>query len=170
MSWIDIVKIVELALLVSVLWATQRGAPWTPTPMRKVHKMLAMADIEPDDTIYDLGCGDGRMVIIAARHYGARAVGIEIHPLRYLWCQMMITMLNLRDRVQIVKGDFFKLNLSDADVITCFLLPTTNRKLQGKLKQELHAGARVVSSDFTFPGLHLIQGDSGAKICLYDSE
>jgi predicted RNA methylase len=136
--------------------------------MRTVHKMLNMAEVGPDDLVYDLGCGDGRMIVTAARHYGSRAVGIEIDPLRYLWCQMMITVLGLRNRVRVVRGDFFAQDLRDADVVTCYLLQRTNEKLQAKLTQELRPGTRIVSNSFTFPRLHLLRGDSKAEIYLYN--
>jgi predicted RNA methylase len=114
-----------------------------------------------------LGCGDGRTLITAARRYGARAVGIEIDPLRYLWCQLLITALLLRGRVMILYGDFFDQDLSGADVVTCYLLQSTNEKLQGKLMQELHPNTRVVSNDFTFPGLQLYRQDTVSEIYLY---
>jgi hypothetical protein len=95
---------------------------------------------------------------------------IELDPLRYLWCRMLITVLGLRDRVKIVYGDFFNQDLSNADVVTCHLLQDTNNKLEGKFKQELHPSTRVVSNDFTFPGLHLLRRDSEAKVYLYNLE
>jgi len=168
MEVLKILQILALALLASVLWTNRRGAPWIPTAMSKVHRMLRMAEVGPDDLVYDLGCGDGRMIITAARRYGARAVGIELDPLRYLWCQMLITIMGLRSRVRIVFGDFFKQDLSDADVVTCYLLQSTNEKLQGKLQQELMPGARVVSNSFTFPGLRLLRRDGKAELYLYN--
>jgi hypothetical protein len=98
------------------------------------------------------------------KRYGARAVGFEIDPLRYLWCQLLIRILGLRDRVRVIYGDFFNRNLSDADVVTCYLLQSTNNKLQKKLKQELRPGARVVSNTFTFPGLHRVRQDGEARV------
>jgi len=163
----DIATITALALLASVVWTTNRGAPWVPTPMKKVRKMLEMAEVGPDDLLYDLGCGDGRMIVTAARSHGARAVGVEIHPLRYIWCQILITALGLRGRVKIVFGDMFKQDLSNASVVTCYLLQSTNERLQGKLEQELRPNSRVVSSDFTFPGLYLERKDSNSRIYLY---
>jgi SAM-dependent methyltransferase len=126
-----------------------------------------MAEVGPGDIVYDLGCGDGRMIVTAARRYGARAVGIEIDPLRYLWCQTLITVLGLRDRVRVVYGSFYRQDLSGADVVTCYLLQSTNEKLEGKLKRELHPNTRVVSNEFTFPGLHLRRRDGEAKLYLY---
>jgi predicted RNA methylase len=135
--------------------------------MRVVHKMLAMAEVGPGDLVYDLGCGDGRLIVAAARRYGARAVGIEIHPLRYLWCRALIAVLGLRDRVRIVRGDFFTQDLSDADVVTCYLLQRTNNKLEEKLRRELDSSGRIVSRRFTFPNLDLVRQDDRDKLYLY---
>jgi hypothetical protein len=110
------------------------------------------------------------MIVTAVRRYGARAVGVEIDPLRYLWCQALITVLGLRDRVRIVYGDFFNQDLSNADVVTCYLLQDTNNKLEGKLEQELHPGTRVVSNAFTFPGLHKVREDGDARLYLFYPE
>lgn len=155
------------ALAISISWTRRRGAPWAPTPMSMVHKMLTMAEAGPDDLIYDLGCGDGRMIITAARRYGSRAVGVELDPLRYLWCQMLITILGLRSQIRIEYGDFFNKDLSKADVVTCYLLQDTNNKLEKKLKRALPPGARIVSNYFTFPNLHLVRQDKEAELYMY---
>ncbi len=167
MSALDWTAVLVVILMISILWTNLVGAPWLPTSMGKVHKMLAMADLGPNDVLYDLGCGDGRTLVIAARSYGARAVGIEIDPLRYVWCQILITVLGLRRRVKIRYGDIFKQDLSEADVVTCYLLPATNKKLESKLIRELQPTARVVSNDFVFPGLRLTRYDSEAELYLY---
>jgi len=145
--------IVLIILVISIIWTNSRGAPWVPTPMSMVHEMLSMAEVGPGDLVYDLGCGDGRIIIAAARHYSARAVGIELDPLRFLWCQILITVLGLRDHVRIIFGDFYKQDLSDASVVTCYLLRATNKKLERKFKDELSPETRVVSNYFTFPSL-----------------
>ena len=165
-----ILPIILIILAISTLWTNFRGAPWAPTPMSMVHKMLQMAEVGSDDLVYDLGCGDGRMIITAARSYGAMAVGIEIDPLRYLWCQMLITVLGLSDRVQVIHGDFFQEDLREADVVTCYLLRSTNRKLQGKFAQELKPSVRVVSHYFIFPKFILVDEDDEAKLYLYNLE
>jgi len=169
--WVIIILFVLFVVLVtSISWTNLRGAPWVPTPMNVVHKMLTIAEVGPDDLVYDLGCGDGRLIVTAARHYGSRAVGIEIDPLRYLWCQALITVLGLRDRVNIIFGDFFAQNLSTADVVTCYLLQSTNNKLMEKLKEELQPGTRVVSHAFSFPGLHKVRQDDEAMLYLTNLE
>jgi predicted RNA methylase len=135
--------------------------------MSMVHEMLTMAEVGPDDLVYDLGCGDGRIIITAARRYGARAVGVELDPLRFLWCQMLITVLGLRGRVRIVYGDFFKQDLSPASVVSCYLLSVTNKKLEVKFKSELKPNTRVVSNYFIFPGLKLVSENEEEKLYLY---
>ena len=166
--WLLAVGVILLLVLgISITWTYSRGAPWTPTPMGKIHKMLTMAEVGPEDLLYDLGCGDGRMVVTAVRQYGAKAVGIEIDPLRYLWCQFLITILGLRDRIQLVYSDFFAQDLSAADVVTCYLLQRTNEQLEEKFKRELRSSTRVLSHDFTFPGLQLISKDDEDWLYLY---
>jgi SAM-dependent methyltransferase len=166
--WLLVIGLgMALAFAVSISWTSAQGAPWVPTSMVMVHKMLTIAQVRPGDLVYDLGCGDGRTIVTAARRYGARAVGIEIDPLRYLWCQSLITVLGLRSRVRIVYGNFFKQDLSDASVVTCYLLQDTNNKLEGKLKQELRPGTRVVSNTFSFPGLPQVRRDGDARLYLY---
>jgi predicted RNA methylase len=129
--------------------------------------MLEVAGAGPNDLVYDLGCGDGRLIVAAARSFGSRAVGIEIDPLRYLWCQGLITVLGLRGRVKIVYGDFFTQDLSAADVVTCYLTQRANEKLQDKFIQELQPNARLISNSFIFPKLKLLRRNDAAKIYLY---
>jgi len=134
--------------------------------MQIVNRMMEMAKVSPEDVIYDLGCGDGRMLLVAAMRYHARAVGIEIDPLRYLWCQFLITILGQRKRIRIVFGNLFNKDLSQADVVMCYLMPDALTKLEKKLKQELRAGTRVVSNKFTFPTLEKVQEDGEASLYL----
>jgi len=154
-------------VLLSMSWTHLRGAPWYPTPVRKVEKMLSLVNLQAGEKLYDLGCGDGRILVIAARRFGARAVGVELDPLRYLWCQGLVTVLGLRKRVQVIQGDFFSQDLSQADVVACYLLQSTNDRLETKLKQELHAGARVVSHAFIFSSLREVSRDENMDVYVY---
>jgi precorrin-6B methylase 2 len=164
MSRLKTVLYVFLGLGISATWTRLRGAPWVPSTMNTVHKMLTLAEVGPDDVVYDLGCGDGRTIVTAARRYGARAVGIELDPLRYAWCRMLIAALGLRDRVRVVRGDFFDQDLSQATVVTCYLLQRTNNELEEKFKQELSPDTRIVSNAFTFPSLRSVRRDGKAKL------
>jgi predicted RNA methylase len=136
--------------------------------MDVVHKMLRLAKVGPDDLVYDLGCGDGRIIVTAAQEYGACAVGIELDLIRFLWCQMLITILGLRGRVRIIYGDFFKQDLCNANVVTCYLGQRTNEALQIKFEQELQPSAQILSHNFTFPKLNLIDEDEETGIYLYN--
>ena len=162
-----IILVFLLVFLISITWTRLRGAPWAPSDMVVVRKMLTMADVKPSELVYDLGCGDGRILITVARQFGARAIGIEIDPLRYLWSQIRIHLLGLRSQVRIEYGNFFTHDLSKADVVTCYLLQGTNNKLAEKLNRELSPGARIVSSVYTFPSLSLIHKNKKFKLFLY---
>jgi predicted RNA methylase len=132
-----------------------------------VNRMMEMAEVSPDDVVYDLGCGDGRILVAAARRYHARAVGIEIDPLRYLWCQFLITVLGQRKRIRIVFGNLFNKDLSEADVVMCYLMPDAMIKLEKKFMQELRPGTRVISNRFTFPTLDKVREDGEASLYLF---
>jgi len=163
-SYIDFLPLI--LIVVSLYWTRMIGGPWVPSSMKIVNRMMEMAEVGPDDVVYDLGCGDGRILVAAARRYHARAVGIEIDPLRYLWCQFLITILGQRKRVRIIFGNFFNKDLSEADVVMCFLMPDALTKLEKKLKQELQPGTRVVSNRFTFPTLDMIRENGEARLYL----
>ncbi|NHJ48593.1 MAG: methyltransferase domain-containing protein [Asgard group archaeon] len=160
----------EFLFGVFIAWTFIKGAPWAPTRKEKVHKMFSMANIKQNELVYDLGCGDGRVLVIAAKQYNARAVGIEIDPIRYLWCKIRILVLGLGKRVDVKFGDFFNTNLSDADIVICYLSQKTNEKLQSKLKEELQPNARIVSNLFTFSDLNLKSKDENLKIYAYDMD
>lgn len=148
-------------------WSHIKGAPWLPTRMKKVREMLTLVNIQPNEILYDLGCGDGRIIITAARKFKAKAVGIEINVLFYIWCQLLITILGLRRQVKVKYGNFFKSDLSNADVVICYLLQETNDKLEEKLIQELKPTSRVASNSFKFHRLSIIKEDSDKKIYIY---
>lgn len=158
----------QAALLkIASLWPAKYNAPYVPAPNSIVRQMLALAEVGPGDVVYDLGCGDGRMVIIAAHEYGAQGIGIELDPVRYLWSQILVTFLGLRKRVKIIHGDLFKADLSKANVVTCYLGQEINQKIQAKFANELQPNTRIVSYNFTFSELTLIRQDEEAGIYLY---
>ena len=121
---------------------------YVPTPEEVVEAMLQVANVTKNDIVYDLGCGDGRIPVTAAKKYGARGVGIDIDPQRIKEANENVQKNNVGDRVKIVQGDLFEQDLSPATVVTLYLLPSLNVKLMPKLMKELKPGTRVVSHAF----------------------
>jgi SAM-dependent methyltransferase len=120
---------------------------YVPTPQKVVDAMLETAKVTKDDVVYDLGCGDGRIVITAAK-LGARGVGIDIDPQRIKEARENAKTAGVEDRVQFLETDLFTTDISKATVVTLYLLPSLNMKLQPKLLDELKPGTRVVSHAF----------------------
>jgi len=120
---------------------------YVPTPDYVVEAMLKMANVTASDVVYDLGSGDGRIPITAAQKYGARAVGIDINPQRIKEANENLAKANVGDKVKFMNADLFETDLSEATVITLYLLPSLNQKLMPKLKQ-LKPGTRIVSHSF----------------------
>jgi SAM-dependent methyltransferase len=116
-----------------------------PTPMLAVRALLELADVGPQDVVYDLGSGDGRIPITAAREFGARAVGIEVDPALVTRAQASAREAGVEDRVEFRLGDMYAADVRSATVVTLFLHPGPNLKLREKLRSDLSAGARVVS-------------------------
>ena len=122
--------------------------PYVPTPQTVVDEMLKLAAVTSGDVVYDLGSGDGRIVITAAKKYGARGVGVEIDPERVKEANANAVQAGVMDRVKFLQQDLFKTELRDASVVTLYLLPAVNLKLRPKLWSELKPGTRVVSHQF----------------------
>ncbi len=123
----------------------QLDVPYQPSPQPVVDQMLALAKLTQDDLLYDLGCGDGRIVITAAKKYGARGIGIDLDPQRVAEAKANAKQAGVEARVQFLAGDLFTADFSDATVVTLFLWPKVNLKLRPLLWQQLKAGTRVVS-------------------------
>jgi len=122
--------------------------PYVPTPESVVEKMLDMAAVTGSDLVYDLGCGDGRIVIAAAKERGARGVGIDLDPERIRESKENAREARVTDRVMFVRQDLYNTDLRDATVVTLYLLPSVNLEIRPKLFKELKPGTRVVSHDF----------------------
>lgn len=122
---------------------------FVPTPNEIVNTMLKMAAVTKADTVYDLGCGDGRIVITAAQKYGARGVGVDIDPDRVAEATENAQKAGVANRVKIIRGDLFETDISPATVVTLYLLTELNLKLRPKLLRELQPGTRVVSHAFS---------------------
>jgi len=151
-----------------------RLAPFVPTPDSVVEGMLELAKVEKHDRVYDLGSGDGRIVILAAQKYHAEAVGVEIDDDLYAKSSARIAALGLQDRAKILHMNMYKVDLKPATVVTLYLLTSVNERLKPILERDLRSGARVVTHDFKIPGWEPVRTldtmtDSGfsKKIYLY---
>jgi len=126
----------------------QPDVPFVPTTEEAVQAMLKLAGVQKTDTVYDLGCGDGRIVIAAAKTYGAHAVGIDIDPVRISEAKQNARKAGVENLVRFEENDLFEADFHEASVVTLFLLPQINLKLRPKLLHDLKPGTRVVSNTF----------------------
>jgi ubiquinone/menaquinone biosynthesis C-methylase UbiE len=127
-------------------------APYVSTPQSVVEAMLRLAEVRAEDMVYDLGCGDGRIVIAAARNFGARGVGIDIDPRRIAEANAAARSAGVERRVRFAVQDLFQTDFSEATVMALYLYPELNARLRPKLRAELRPGARVVSHRFAIAG------------------
>jgi len=140
---------VALAVSVSAVAAqTDTSSPFVTSPPAVVERMLALAGVTSKDSVIDLGSGDGRIVIAAAKRYGAQAMGVEYDPKLVALSRKNAVAQGVADRTKFIEGDLFAVDLSGASVITVYLLPDVNLKLRDKLLAELKPGSRLVAHDF----------------------
>ncbi|MGE0040590.1 MAG: cyclopropane-fatty-acyl-phospholipid synthase family protein [Vicinamibacterales bacterium] len=150
LAFIALVASVPAASTAEAQEATTRRPDviYVPTPEEVVEAMLQVANVTKNDIVYDLGCGDGRIPVTAAKKYGARGVGIDIDPQRIKEANENVAKNGVGDRVKIMQADLFETDLSEATVVTLYLLPSLNEKLKPKLMRELKPGTRIVSHAF----------------------
>ncbi len=127
-------------------------APYVSTPLSVVRQMLVLSELRPGELIYDLGSGDGRVVIMAVQDFGARGVGVELREDLVKRAIEKISEFDIGEKVKIVQSDMFNVDLSHADVITLYLTTSANEKVKPKLESELKQGARVVTHDYEILG------------------
>jgi hypothetical protein len=135
-------------LVVYGYWIGLRMIPFVPSRLDVVSEMLSVARLKRDDILYDLGSGDGRIVIEAARRFGVRGVGVEVDPERIQKAKAKARAAGVEARVSFIQEDIFRAEISDASVVTLFLLPGVNLELRPKLLSELKPGSRVISHRF----------------------
>jgi SAM-dependent methyltransferase len=150
------------AALAAVLWtgvassqnriSADNLAPFVPTPELVVAKMLEAAELKPGETLYDLGCGDGRILFVAAQKFGANAVGVELSAKLVKNATKRALQLGLQQQVKVIEGNLLDVNLRAADVVTLYLMRLSNERLKPNLRKQLKPGARVVSHDYPIPG------------------
>lgn len=161
MLWIAVVKRIVVGLVIA--WVALSGRtvksagfpeeiPFVPTPIAVVDKMLELAEIKKGDVLYDLGSGDGRIVIRAAQKYGIRAVGIEVDSLLLAEARKAAQAAGVSDLVQFRAEDALKADISRATVVTLYMLPWFNEAMKPNFKKMLKPGARIVAHDFGIEG------------------
>lgn len=127
-------------------------SPFVASPLPVVRRLLTLAELKPGETLYDLGCGDGRAIIMAAQEFGARAVGIELREDLIKQALSQTAKLGLGNKVKIIHDDIFKVDISQADVVYMYLTTSANEKVRPKLEAELRSGARIASHDYEVVG------------------
>lgn len=141
-------QILLATVLAVALWTQAPSAPFVATPLDVVDRMLMLAQVGPNDVVYDLGCGDGRIVIAAARTFGARGVGVDIDPLRIEEAQQNARRADVEHLVTFKVQDALETDVSPATVVTLYLVSALNVKLRPNLTAQLRPGARIVSHNF----------------------
>ncbi|MEM4281529.1 MAG: class I SAM-dependent methyltransferase [Candidatus Caldarchaeum sp.] len=143
--------------------------PFVPTPVNVVERMLDLAGVEEGEKVYDLGCGDGRIILMAASKYGARGVGYELRPNLVHHVRERVRVLRLDDMVTVVNRDLAKASLNDADVVTLYLTTPVLQRIRPQLEEALSKGARIVCHNFPIPGLipSEVETKSGRRLYLY---
>lgn len=167
MYWI--LLFILIALIVTFAYAARQGAPWVPTKKMDVERFLNLARIQPGEKMYDLGCGDGRLVCAAARS-GARAEGLELSLAPFLLAHLRRLGQKDKNRIKFSFQDFWRKNFSDADLVYLFLTPHIYPQLKEKLEKELRPGTKVVAYVWPVEGWLPVQIDAPPgqpKIHLY---
>lgn len=151
--------------------ARQPDIYFAPTRQPVVYEMLELAGVTPDDVVYDLGSGDGRIVVLAAQKYGARGVGIELQPHLVAISRQVARDAEVADRVTFIQDDLFTADISGATVVTLYLSPGVNRDLEHKLRRELRPGTRIVSHQFpigSWPPQRIVRSaETGVELFLW---
>ena len=141
-----------LGLLLSLAAAQVPRAPYVATPLDVVDRMLRLASVSSDDVVYDLGCGDGRIVIAAAQQFGAKGVGVDIDPVRIAEARRNAAQAQVEHLVTFKVEDVLNTDVSEATVVTLYLLSAQNIALRPTLTRQLRPGARIVSHNFAMGG------------------
>lgn len=175
MSWIPFLRIFWLFLSLGfLLWVSfwlvvpaLTGLPWVPSRLERVEKALRMADLQRDELLVDLGSGDGRVLLLAARVFGARGRGVEISPLLAAWTNWQARRRGLTGRVHASTGNFYHADLQDADVVYLYATARQVQRLAADLPQRLSAGTRLVCVSAPVEGWKPIAADTHALIFVY---
>jgi hypothetical protein len=167
LAWILLGVIIALLGIIWIFVPILSGLPWIPTHQHRIHKALKLSELQPDEILYDLGAGDGRVLILASREFGACAIGIEISPAHCVIAWLRVLLAGVFGRVSIQMGNFFKRDLGKADVVYAYLTPAHAARLRPHLEQQLRPGTRVVTISADLEGWEPSGFDSDDLIFLY---
>jgi len=157
-----------IVILLWILIPALYGLPPVPTKPERIRKALKLANLKPNQTLYDLGAGDGRVLLIAARDFGAKAVGVEVGPIQCALIWLRAVESGFGNQIQIRWANFYKANLSDADVVFIYATSKEVTKLASQLEKQLKRGARVVSISADFPEWEPQEFDNRELIFVYE--
>ena len=160
-----------LLFIIGLLWVfvpAMYGLPSRPTQPNRIRAALKLANLQPDELLYDLGSGDGRVLIIAARGFGAKAVGIEVGPVQRVFSRLKVLHNGVRDRVRIEAGNFYTSSVREADVAFIYATSTEVAKIASHLQQQMKPGSRVVSISADFPEWEPSAVDTRDLIFVYE--
>jgi SAM-dependent methyltransferase len=167
MVWISAGAAIVLMGLLWIFIPLLTGLPWVPTHRRRIHKALELSELQPGETLYDLGAGDGRVLVLAAREYGIRAIGIELSPAHCILARLRALLSGVYRQVSIRWGNFYTCELGEANVVFAYLTPSHAKRLKPQLENQLHPGARVVTISADIEGWEPTAFDSVDLIFLY---
>ncbi len=166
-----VLLVLTFVILLTFAWGALSAAPWLPISRREAERLIDLAEFKPGDTVYDLGCGDGRLLFATAKKYQVSAVGFEIALLPYLLARWRWLFFKERRKVKIHFRSFWNEPLAPATAVLCFLMPAAMEKLAPKVRTELKPGTRLISYVFKLPGAepNLVSrsGDKTAAIYKY---
>ncbi len=164
---IVVIILIFLLILLSMTWPPDSPwSPWWRTSKKTARKICKLAEVTSKDIVYDLGCGDGSLVIVASKEYGARCIGIEIDPARFLISKTRVCFNNLSKKIKVKKENFFKEDLSGATIISMYLVPRVLKKIIPKLVKELKPNTKIISYKYKME-LPLIKYDQENKIYIH---
>lgn len=152
--------------LLPTIW----GAPFIPSNLGSIKKMLQLIEIQPNQTLIDLGAGDGRIIILASLLHHVKCIGIEIDPIRYMFINLLISILGLQKKCSVKLGNLYNYDLSKADVVTMFLLPSAIDGIKSNLISQLNSKTKVVSFKFEISDWTPILADNKNEFFIYEIE
>lgn len=164
-----ILVLLLIVLFIILSWVWPPDSPWSPwwkTDRKTARAICDLVKIQPGDTVYELGSGDGEFLLEAAKTAEGKFVGVEIDPLRYWISRLRVKLAGLDERIKIIKNNFFKVDLSDASIVYVYLVPKALARLLPKLKKDLKTGTKLVSFVYEI-NLPLLKKDEAHKLFLY---